>query len=90
MPRYNPPSNLGGLGAFLLILGMCSLCGAGIQVFGDRMPNPPPKTQAQFDATDRRVGWMFIGGLALGISGLVCVAASISSGKTDWRNQKRD
>ena len=74
MPQPNRLAALGSFGALLLFLGMCSICGAGIQVFGDRMPNPPPDIQAQFEERNRHINWMMAGGFALIFIGAICVA----------------
>ncbi len=90
MPQYTPRPNYRCLGAFLLVIGICSVCGGFLQGFGDRMPNPPPDIKAEFEAINRRMEWMIVGGGVFALSGAICIAATMTSGKTDWRNQKRD
>ena len=90
MPRYKAPSEYGGCGAMLLILGFLALCGGAITGFGDRMPNPPPDVIKEFEEWDRKRDIALAGGAILVFLGAGLVASSVSKGSIDLPNQKRD
>jgi drug/metabolite transporter (DMT)-like permease len=81
MQQSNRSLTYGWAGALLLMFGICSMCGGGIQGFGDRDPNPSPETRTQFQEIDRRIGWMFTGGLILVFSGAICIAVAVTRNK---------